>query len=129
VISTLRALLIVTFRPEFAQSWIGHPHVTNLTINRLEEREIGAMIDHVAGDNSTMPGRSAKPLHLCRRCALPASLTFSVGNVRQQQQTPIKLSLWRRRRSPPSGRDLEQGLDFGRDGAVLARSRNNDLWN
>jgi predicted ATPase len=50
VIRTLRALLIVTFRPEFAQSWIGHPYVTNPTINRLEEREIGAMIDHVAGD-------------------------------------------------------------------------------
>jgi class 3 adenylate cyclase/predicted ATPase len=49
-IRTLRALLIVTFRPEFEPPWIGQPHVTALTINRLTEREIGAMIDRVAGN-------------------------------------------------------------------------------
>src|SRR5262245_10568369 len=49
-IRTLRALLIVTFRPEFEPPWIGQPHVTVLTINRLAEREIGAMIDRVAGN-------------------------------------------------------------------------------
>ena len=32
---TLRVLLIVTFRPEFEPPWIGRPHVTALTINRL----------------------------------------------------------------------------------------------
>ena len=34
-IASLRVLLIVTFRPEFAPPWIGRPHVTALTINRL----------------------------------------------------------------------------------------------
>ena len=34
-IDTLRVLLFVTFRPEFAAPWIGHPQVTALTINRL----------------------------------------------------------------------------------------------
>jgi predicted ATPase len=34
-IATLRVLLIVTFRPEFDPPWIGRPHVTALTINRL----------------------------------------------------------------------------------------------
>jgi class 3 adenylate cyclase/predicted ATPase len=53
-IQTLRALLIVTFRPEFEPPWIGQPHVTVLTINRLAEREIGAMIDRVAG-NKVLP--------------------------------------------------------------------------
>jgi class 3 adenylate cyclase/predicted ATPase len=53
-IRTLRALLIVTFRPEFEPPWIGQPHVTVLTINRLAEREIGAMIDRVAG-NKLLP--------------------------------------------------------------------------
>jgi class 3 adenylate cyclase/predicted ATPase len=53
-IPTLRALLIVTFRPEFEPPWIGEPHVTALTINRLTEREIGAMIDRVAG-NKLLP--------------------------------------------------------------------------
>jgi class 3 adenylate cyclase/predicted ATPase len=53
-IRTLRALLIVTFRPEFEPPWIGQPHVTVLTINRLTERDIGAMIDHVVG-NKLLP--------------------------------------------------------------------------
>ena len=44
-ISTLHVLLIVTFRPEFEPPWIGRPYVTALTINRLGERDISAMID------------------------------------------------------------------------------------
>ena len=44
---TLGVLLIVTFRPEFEPPWIGRPYVTALTLNRLGEREIAAMIDSV----------------------------------------------------------------------------------
>src|SRR5262245_18668690 len=51
-IASLNALLIVTYRPEFAPSWIGRPHVTALTLNRLGKREIRAMIDSVAGNES-----------------------------------------------------------------------------
>jgi class 3 adenylate cyclase len=51
---TLGALLIVTYRPEFEPPWIGRPHVTALTINRLGEREIAAMIDRVTG-NKPLP--------------------------------------------------------------------------
>jgi class 3 adenylate cyclase/tetratricopeptide (TPR) repeat protein len=54
-ISTLRVLLIVTFRPEFEPPWIGRPLVTALMMNRLGQREIGAMIDHVTG-NKPLPG-------------------------------------------------------------------------
>src|SRR5262249_29219893 len=46
---TLRALLIVTFRPEFDPPWTGRPYVTALTINRLAEREVSAMIDRLVG--------------------------------------------------------------------------------
>jgi class 3 adenylate cyclase/predicted ATPase len=53
-IRTLSALLIVTYRPEFAPPWIGQPHVTALTINRLGDWEIAAMIDLVTG-NKTLP--------------------------------------------------------------------------
>ena len=53
-VRTLRVLLIVTFRPEFEPPWIGRPYVTALTINRLGEREIGAMIDGVVG-NKLLP--------------------------------------------------------------------------
>jgi class 3 adenylate cyclase/tetratricopeptide (TPR) repeat protein len=48
-IRNLQALLIVTFRPEFEATWIGRPHVTALTINKLAQRDIDAMIDHVIG--------------------------------------------------------------------------------
>ena len=53
-IPKLRALLIVTFRSEFEPPWIGRPHVTALTLNRLAEREVGAMIDSVIG-NKALP--------------------------------------------------------------------------
>ena len=53
-IKTLRVLLIVTFRPEFAPPWIGRPYVTALTINRLGERDVGAIIDRVVG-NKPLP--------------------------------------------------------------------------
>jgi predicted ATPase len=36
-IRTLGVLLIVTYRPEFEPPWIGRPHVTALTINRLAQ--------------------------------------------------------------------------------------------
>ena len=49
-IVALRALLIVTFRPEFEAPWIGRPHATTLILNRLTEREVGAMIDRIAGN-------------------------------------------------------------------------------
>jgi predicted ATPase len=45
-------LLIVTHRPEFEPPWIGRPYVTTLSLNRLGEREIGAMIDRVSGNRA-----------------------------------------------------------------------------
>jgi len=47
-IDSLRVLLFVTFRPEFAAPWVSRPHVTALTINRLAPREVMALIDRVA---------------------------------------------------------------------------------
>ena len=51
-IPTLHVLLIMTFRPEFEPPWIGRPYVTALTINRLGQREVSAMIDRVVGNKS-----------------------------------------------------------------------------
>jgi predicted ATPase len=53
-IRNLGVLLIITYRPELEPPWIGQPHVTSLTLNRLGQREIKAMIDHVAG-NKLLP--------------------------------------------------------------------------
>jgi class 3 adenylate cyclase/predicted ATPase len=49
-VATLRVLLIVTFRPDFDAPWIGRPHVSALTLNRLTQREVGAMIDNLLGN-------------------------------------------------------------------------------
>jgi predicted ATPase len=51
-IPDIRVLLIVTYRPEFEPPWIGRPHVAALTLNRLGQREIAAMIDRVAGNKA-----------------------------------------------------------------------------
>ncbi len=53
-VSNLHVLLIVTFRPEFEPPWIGRPFVTALTINRLTERQVGALIDRIVG-NKLLP--------------------------------------------------------------------------
>jgi class 3 adenylate cyclase/predicted ATPase len=55
-IQSLRALLIVTFRPEFEAPWIGQPHVTTMTINRLAQREVADMIDRVVGNKGLPAG-------------------------------------------------------------------------
>ena len=60
-IPSLRVLLIVTYRPEFEPPWIGWPHVTALTLNRLGERESSAMIDRVSGNNP-LPAASGRTL-------------------------------------------------------------------
>ena len=49
-VRSLRVLLIVTFRPEFQAPWTGRHYVTPITINRLGERDIEAMIDRVVGN-------------------------------------------------------------------------------
>ena len=47
-----RVLMIVTFRHEFKSPWIGRPHVTFLSPNRLPQRDIDVMIDGVVGNKS-----------------------------------------------------------------------------
>ena len=54
-IRTLGVLLIVTYRPEFEPPWIGRPHATALILNRLDEREIAAVIDSVTGNKLLSP--------------------------------------------------------------------------
>jgi predicted ATPase len=49
-VRSLPVLLIVTFRPEFEPPWIGRSYVASLTINRLAQHDIEAMIDRVVGN-------------------------------------------------------------------------------
>ena len=65
-------LLIVTFRPEFGPPWIGRPYVTSLTINRLAEREICAIIDGVIGKGSCfrqISGKTSSSEPMASRCS------------------------------------------------------------
>ena len=50
----LRALLVVTFRPEFAAPWVGRAHVASLQISRFGRRQAVAMVDCVTG-GKTLP--------------------------------------------------------------------------
>ena len=47
-------LLLAMFRPEFQPPWIGQPHVTTLTLTRLDRRDTAAMVANVAG-NAALP--------------------------------------------------------------------------
>jgi class 3 adenylate cyclase/predicted ATPase len=53
-IAMLPVLLIVTLRPEFPAPWVGQSHVTALTLNRLVQRDVAAMIDRLVG-NKLLP--------------------------------------------------------------------------
>jgi class 3 adenylate cyclase len=50
----LRALFVVTFRPEFAAPWLGRAHVTAHGLNRFNRRQAAAMIDRLTG-GKTLP--------------------------------------------------------------------------
>src|SRR5882724_7889515 len=53
--ATLRVLMILTFRPEFTPPWVGRPHVTLLSLNRLPPRYRAEMIAHVTGGKTLPP--------------------------------------------------------------------------
>jgi class 3 adenylate cyclase/predicted ATPase len=48
-VPAIRVLLIITYRPEFAPPWIGRPHVSLLSLNRLAPRLRAEMIAGVTG--------------------------------------------------------------------------------
>ncbi|MBV8576355.1 MAG: hypothetical protein JOZ58_15160, partial [Acetobacteraceae bacterium] len=59
-IQDLRALLLVTFRPEFRAPWEGQAHVTSLTLSRLSSRDAAAIIAGLIGTKELAPDLSAE---------------------------------------------------------------------
>jgi predicted ATPase len=51
-VSSLRILVIITFRPEFSPPWVGRSQVTLLALNRLPARQRAEMITLVVGGKS-----------------------------------------------------------------------------
>jgi predicted ATPase len=45
-------LLVATLRPDLAPPWIGFPHVTLLTLNRLPQTEVVALVDRITEGKS-----------------------------------------------------------------------------
>ena len=45
----LPVLLVVTFRPELSPPWIGFPHVTLLTLNRLAKAQTRSLVERITG--------------------------------------------------------------------------------
>jgi predicted ATPase/class 3 adenylate cyclase len=60
-IKELRALLIVTSRPEADRRWLGRTNVTALVLNRLDERESAAVVEQVAC-NKPLPASARRKI-------------------------------------------------------------------
>jgi hypothetical protein len=54
LVRRLPALLLMTFRPEFDPPWVGQPHVTMMALGRLDQNNVSALIETIAG-NGEMP--------------------------------------------------------------------------
>ena len=109
-IRNLRVLLIVTFRPEFESPWIGRPHVTALTINRLAQRDIDAMIDRVVG-NESLPANIRRDI-IERTDGIPLF-------VEEMTKAVLEAGSERARRTPDLGDSLT-GPGGAREPARLA---------
>jgi class 3 adenylate cyclase/tetratricopeptide (TPR) repeat protein len=48
-------LLLAMFRPEYQSPWVGQPHVTMVTLARLDRRNTTAMVANVAGSAALPP--------------------------------------------------------------------------
>jgi len=51
----LPALLVITFRPEFAAPWLGQPHVSALSLNRLAQRDTAALVRGITAGKRLPP--------------------------------------------------------------------------
>jgi class 3 adenylate cyclase/predicted ATPase/predicted transcriptional regulator len=54
--SGLAALVLISFRPQFSPPWTGEPHVTLVSLSRLEARTCAHLTTHVAGAAVLTPG-------------------------------------------------------------------------
>lgn len=50
----LPVLLVATFRPDLPAPWVGFPHVTLLTLNRLSRAQVIALVDQIT-DGKALP--------------------------------------------------------------------------
>jgi predicted ATPase len=54
LIETARVLFLIEFRPEFIPQWLGEPHVTMLTLDRIGREQSRAIISEVIGHRALL---------------------------------------------------------------------------
>jgi predicted ATPase/DNA-binding response OmpR family regulator/class 3 adenylate cyclase len=59
-ITSLRAILVVTCRPEFTPPWANHSYVATLTLSRLSRSDSAALLREVAGERRLFPQMEAE---------------------------------------------------------------------
>ena len=138
-LSGRRVLAIITFRPEFAPPWLGRPHVTMVTLNRLAPRQRAEMIAHVTGGKALPEGDLRADCRPYRRCTAVHRGIDQVGggerpgHGRRRQLrgdracgaagNPDHAACFATRATRPAGADAGGGADRGRTWSlVLARA-------
>jgi len=54
-VARLPVLVLATYRPEYQARWVGLPHVTLLTLNRLSGEQAGMIVSFLARDRAVSP--------------------------------------------------------------------------
>lgn len=54
-VQSLKALTVITFRPEFSPPWTGHAHVTYFSLSRLVRGDVAMIVGRVVGGKA-LPG-------------------------------------------------------------------------
>jgi predicted ATPase len=54
-LTSLRVLLVIAVRPEFATPWVGRVHVMSLQLGRFARRQVVAMVDRIVGSRALPP--------------------------------------------------------------------------
>ena len=92
-------LLLAMFRPEFQPPWIGHPHVTMLTLPRLDRSNTAAVIANVAC-HTTLPPAIVEEI-VERSDGVPLFIEELTKTVLESDpQAALTLSAMRRRELP-----------------------------
>ncbi|MBI3757838.1 MAG: AAA family ATPase [Deltaproteobacteria bacterium] len=97
-IPTTKLLLVLTFRPEFTPPWKLRSHLTQLTLNRLGKKHVGAMIEKAAAGKN-LPAEVIEQIH-ARTDGVPLfveeltkSVAESVGTVGATHASPLHLAI------------------------------------
>jgi class 3 adenylate cyclase/pimeloyl-ACP methyl ester carboxylesterase len=132
--NTERSLVIITYRPEFANPWSNHPNVTHLPLGRLTRREAVMMVEQIAGDKSSI--LEMTEAIVARTDGIPLFIE-EVGRVLRESNPPRSTGLTAdvNELIPPSVQDaltarldrLSLGKEVAQIGAVIGREFMRDL--